>query len=39
MEFDISEVKLFSELVKALQDQAVDFETKKDKWKIVIIIL
>ena len=39
MEFDISEAKLFAEVVKALQGQAVDFETKRDNWKIVIVIL
>jgi len=38
MEFDISEKKLFAEVVKALQDQAVGFKTKKDEWKLVIII-
>lgn len=38
MEFDISEARLFAEVVKALQDQAVEFKAKKDEWKLVIII-
>ena len=38
MEFDVSEAKLFAEVVKALQDEAVEFKTKRDNWKLVIII-
>jgi hypothetical protein len=39
MEFYTSEAKIFAEVVKALQDQAVEFETKRDEWKLIIIIL